>query len=499
MVHRRVIEATRRFGDRTAFVDAATGARVRYDALGAQINAAVETLAARGFQPGDVLAIWARNLPGWAAYAFGAMQAGGAVTGIAPAATVPEATAQLADARAAVLVTEPRRLEAARLAAIGAGVREVVALGEHGHGPMPIAEPAMEDLALLPYSSGTTGQPKGVMLTHANLDASLRQLDAALRVGADDRTIAVAPFAHVMGFMLSLLVPLANGATVVTDARFELQRFLAQIQEHRASVLVVPPPVMAALAGHPLVDGYDLSSVEFVACGGAPLSADLQRAVARRMPGAAVGQGYGMTETAVGITLPDRAEGTVAGSVGRAAEGTELRVIAAGGRDAARGAPGELLVRGPQVMRGYRDRPAETRDVLHDGWLRTGDLVRIDPEGNLFVLDRIKELIKVNAHQVAPVKLEALLARHPAVADAAVAGRPDDRRGEVPVAFVVAREAIDEVELVEGVAAQVAPYKRLAAVHVVEELPRTPAGKLLRRRLVAPPGSRGSADREPVG
>jgi acyl-CoA synthetase (AMP-forming)/AMP-acid ligase II len=364
---------------------------------------------------------------------------------------------------------------------------------------MPIAEPAMEDLALLPYSSGTTGQPKGVMLTHANLDASLRQLDAALRVGADDRTIAVAPFAHVMGFMLSLLVPLANGATVVTDARFELQRFLAQIQEHRASVLVVPPPVMAALAGHPLVDWYDLSSVELVACGGAPLSADLQRAVARRMPGAAVGQGYGMTETAVGITLPDRAEGTVAGSVGRAAEGTELRVITAGGRDAARGAPGELLVRGPQVMRGYRDRPAETRDVLHDGWLRTGDLVRIDPEGNLFVLDRIKELIKVNAHQVAPVKLEALLARHPAVADAAVAGRPDDRRGEVPVAFVVAREAIDEVELVEWVAAQVAPYKRLAAVHVVEELPRTPAGKLLRRRLVAPPGSRGSADREPVG
>jgi acyl-CoA synthetase (AMP-forming)/AMP-acid ligase II len=296
----------------------------------------------------------------------------------------------------------------------------------------------------------------------------------------------VAPFAHIMGFMLSLALPLANGATVVTDERFDLARFLSLVERHRATYLAVPPPVMAALAQDPLVDRYDLSSVDFVASGGAPLSAQVQRAVAERLPGAAVGQGYGMTDTTVAISLPDRALGTVPGSVGRPAVGTELRILTDAAATAAvpvPGAEGELLVRGPQVMAGYLGRPDATAAAFRDGWLRTGDLVRRDEDGNLFVVERLKELIKVNANQVAPAELEALLLTHPSIADAAVVGRPDERCGEVPEAFIVARGEAKADSLIDWLAQRVAPYKRIAAVHTVDALPRTPAGKLLRRRL----------------
>jgi acyl-CoA synthetase (AMP-forming)/AMP-acid ligase II len=297
--------------------------------------------------------------------------------------------------------------------------------------------------------------------------------------------VAVAPFFHVMGFVVSLAVPLAAGATVVTLPRFDLERFLGLAERHRATVLVVPPPLVAALARHPMVDGYDLSRVELIVSGGAPLGPELQRAVAARFPGVVVGQGWGLTETAVGATMPDRDAGTVPGSVGRVMPGTELRVVDPDTqRDLGAGDRGELLVRGPQVMAGYLRRPEATAATIDaDGWLRTGDLGFVDRDGNVFVADRLKELIKVSAYQVAPAELEALLLTHPAVADAAVIGRPDPTHGEVPVAVVVCRAPVDEAELLAFVAERVTPYKRLRTVRFAESLPRTPSGKLLRRAL----------------
>jgi acyl-CoA synthetase (AMP-forming)/AMP-acid ligase II len=323
------------------------------------------------------------------------------------------------------------------------------------------------------------------MLTHANLVTMLRQLNRGLGVTRRDTLLAVPPF-FVMGFMATLALPLASGATVVTVPRFDLGRFLALVQRHRVTVLVVPPPVMAALAGHPMVDAHDLSSVELIVSGGAPLGADLQRAVAARVPGAAVGQGWGMTETAIGATMPERRSGTAPGSVGRVMPNTELRVVdPRTGRDLGAGEPGELWVRGPQVMAGYLNNPAATAEMLDaDGWLRTGDLGRVDDDGNVFIVDRLKELIKVSAHQVAPAELEALLLGHPAVADAAVIPRPDAAHGEVPVAVVVPRGEVDGEQLMAWVAARVAPHKRLRAVRFAEAVPRTPSGKLLRRVLV---------------
>jgi acyl-CoA synthetase (AMP-forming)/AMP-acid ligase II len=485
-------------GPGTALIDGPSGQTVGYDLLASRIERVAAGLAARGFGPGDVLALWAPNLPPWAGVALGAMAAGGTVTGANPASTERELVGQLSDAGASVLVTVPPLAPAARSAAAAAGVGEVVVVGE-AEGATPIAALLAGDapapdvaldpdtaVALLPYSSGTTGLPKGVMLTHTNLVTTVRQVNRGLRLTRQDTVLAVAPFFHIMGFMATLAAPLASGATVVTMPRFDLEGFLTLVQRHRVTVLVVPPPVMAALAGHPLVDGYDLSSLELVVSGGAPLGADLQRAVAARLPGAAVRQGWGLTETSIGVTLPDRRRDTVPGSVGRLMPNTELRVVdPRTGRDLGAGEPGELWARGPQVMAGYHGRPDATAEMIDaDGWLHTGDLGHVDRDGNVFVVDRLKELIKVSAYQVAPAELEALLAGHPAVADAAVIPRPDGAHGEVPVALVVPCGGLDPDELVAWVAERVAPHKRLRAVRLVDAIPRTPAGKLLRRLLI---------------
>jgi acyl-CoA synthetase (AMP-forming)/AMP-acid ligase II len=396
-----------------------------------------------------------------------------------------------------MFVTVPALVPAALAAASAVGVREVVVLGEAegatpiveligGDGPVPEVATEPDGVALLPYSSGTTGLPKGVMLTHSNLVASVRQVRSGLRMTGRDTTLAVAPFFHIMGFVVSLAVPLASGSTVVTMPRFDPEHFFALIQRHRVTVLAVPPPVIALLASHPMAKEYDLSSLELIVSGGAPLGAGLQRAVAARYPHAAVGQAWGMTETTVGATMPDRELGTVPGSVGRVMPNTGLRVVDSDtGGDLGAGERGELWVRGPQVMAGYLGNPGATAEAIDaDGWLKTGDLGYVDGEGNVFVVDRLKELIKVSAYGVAPAELEAVLLTHPNVADAAVVGRPDEERGEVPVAAVVPRGDLDADGLMDWVAEKVAPHKKIGDVRFVDAIPKTPSGKLLRRVLV---------------
>jgi acyl-CoA synthetase (AMP-forming)/AMP-acid ligase II len=485
-------------GPGPALIDGPTGLTVTYDLLASRVERVAAGLAARGFGTGDVLALWAPNLPPWAGVALGAMAAGGTVTGANPACTERELVRQLTDSGASILVTIPTLVPTARSAGAAAGIGEVVVLGE-ADGATPIAALLASDapapdvaldpdtaVALLPYSSGTTGLPKGVMLTHANLVTTVRQMNSGLRLTRHDTVLAVAPFFHVMGFTATLALPLASGATVVTMPRFDLEGFLTLVQRHRVTVLVVPPPIMAALARHPMIDGYDLSSVELIVSGGAPLGADLQRAVAARIPSAAVRQGWGLTETSIGVTLPDRRAGTVPGSVGRVMPNTELRVVdPPTGGDLDAGEPGELWARGPQVMAGYLGRPDATAEMVDaGGWLHTGDLGYVDEDGNVFVVDRLKELIKVSAYQVAPAELEALLAGHPAVADVAVIPRPDATHGEVPVALVVPRAEVDADELIAWVAERVAPHKRVRAVRLVDAIPRTASGKLLRRVLI---------------
>jgi acyl-CoA synthetase (AMP-forming)/AMP-acid ligase II len=429
-----------------------------HDLVAVDTRAHEAALAAHGFGPGDVLALQAPNSFEWIATAVAALRLGGAVTGVSGLATPAEVERQLVDAGAALLAT-PNGITRA---------------------PRPVKAP--DGVALLPYSSGTSGLPKGVMVTHANLITAIRQVSRGLRLTADDVVLALAPFSHVMGFVITLGPALLAGARVLPVPRFDPAGFLALVARERVTVLIVPPPLMPLLARSPV----DLPAVELIVSGGAPLGAELQQAVADRFPHAAVGQGWGLTETTACGTMPDRERGTVPGSCGRLMPNVELRV----------GDDGELLMRGPQTMAGYLRRPDATAALIDaDGWLHTGDAGRIDADGNVFIVDRLKELIKVNALQVAPAELEAVLGMHPAVAECAVVPRPDERCGEVPVAVVVARAEVDGGELMAWVAARVAPHKRLHAVRFVATIPRTPAGKILRRVLrdQVAPADRGGA------
>ena len=491
-----LFEHAARLGDKPALVDGPTGRTLSYRQLAAAVERAAAGLAARGFGKGDVLALSSPNLPEYAVAMYGAMAAGGVVTGANPLLTAGELAGQLADAGASVLVTVPPFLDTAKAAADRAGVGEVLVFGE-AEGATPFAsllasggpppevgiDPA-RDLAALPYSSGTTGLPKGVELTHANLVAQARQTQAVMGVTEDDVVVGMAPFFHAIGQSIILPTSLRAGATVVTMPRFDLAGFLGLIQEHRATFSIVVPPVVLALAGHPMVDDYDLSSLRLLGCGSAPLGADVEQRCADRL-GCPVIQGFGMTEAsaALAIVPPDAPR---AGSAGRLLPGTEARIVdPVGGGDLGPGRTGELWARGPQVMRGYRNRPEATAATLvPGGWLRTGDLCYVDADGYLFVVDRLKELIKYKGIQVAPAELEALLCAHPAVADAAVVPRPDPEAGEVPVAHVATRSEVSAAELEAWVADRVAPYKRLRGIRFVDQVPRSPTGKLLRRVLV---------------
>ncbi|MEJ2861320.1 AMP-binding protein [Actinomycetospora flava] len=490
--------------DAPAVIDAASGRTVTYGELRRDVRRCAVGLRRRGMRPGDVLAIVAPNSPEWLVACLGAMAAGGMVSGINPLYTADEIAPQLRDHGARFLLTIPPFLSLVRSAAAGgvepdimvlgeapddgAGATpfaDVLAAGEGGHLPGGLVDPAV-DLALLPYSSGTTGLAKGVMLTHRAMVTNVEQMQAVMALSPADRSVAAAPFFHAVGLVVVAGVTLRAGGTVVTLPRFEVDAYLAAIAEYRVTVSVVVPPIVLAMARHPAVDRYDLSSLRLLGSGAAPLGADLQQECAARI-GCPVGQGYGMTEAVAAIALFDADLPVVPGSVGMLLPGVEARIVdVMTGADLPAGETGELVVRGPQLMAGYLNNAEATAATIDaDGWLHTGDLARFDADGNLFVDDRLKELVKVKGLQVAPAELEALLRTHPAVADAAVIPVPDERAGERPKAVVVASGPVDAEAILAFVAARVAPHKRITEVAFVEAIPTSPSGKILRRLLVA--------------
>jgi acyl-CoA synthetase (AMP-forming)/AMP-acid ligase II len=484
-----VFEHSADYGDKPALIDGPTGRSYSHAQTAEAIGSAAGILARRGIERGDVVALYAPNSPEYA-IAFHAVVALGAVcTTINPVYTVDELAFQLEHAGAGALLAGPDALDRAREAAGRAGVEEVRVLdelldGDPGDGaPDTPADP--EDLVALPYSSGTTGLPKGVMLSHRNLVANILQSTVQQPVTADDTLVGVLPLFHIYGLSVVMNAVLRNGATLVTMPRFDLEGYLALVQEHRATKAHLVPPIVLALAKSPLVERYDLSSLELVNSGAAPLSAELQHAAAERV-GCPVVQGYGMTESSpvTHVTPLDPARHRL-GSIGPPVPSTECRIVdVASGEELGPGEEGEVCVRGPQVMRGYLDDPEATAAAIDaDGWLHTGDVGHADEDGYVVLVDRVKELIKYKGYQVAPAELEAVLVEHPAVADAAVVGRADEEAGEVPKAFVaLAGEATAE-EIMAFVAERVAPYKRLRAVELVDEIPKSPSGKILRRVL----------------
>ena len=482
--------------DKAALVDGVTGRTTTYGQLARQVRGLAAGLAQRGIRQGDVVALWSPNLPEYAVVFHAVSRLGAILSTANPAYTPDELAFQLKDARARTLITTAALLRRAREAvAIALMPVDIVTIDEAPEVPSlasisvdaeppDVAIDPANDVVVLPYSSGTTGLPKGVMLTHRNLIANLVQIDA-IEAKHLQAFLGVLPFFHIYGMVVIMNFGLRRGATILTLPRFDLESVLRLLQEWPVALAHMVPPIVLALAKQELVDRYDLSSVKWLFSGAAPLGRELTDVVERRL-NVRVRQGYGMTEAspATHYTVAGRER---AGKVGLLMPSTECRIVdPITGADVSVGEPGEVWVRGPQVMKGYLNNPEATaRTVDQDGWLHTGDIGVVDAEGYLEVIDRLKELIKVKGFQVAPAELEALLLKHPGISDAAVIPVADAECGEVPKAFVVARESLTAEDVMTFVEKHVAAYKRIRQVAFVEMIPRSPSGKILRRVLVA--------------
>jgi len=490
-----ILRRASEFGDRPALIEGATGRTVSFAELDRSIRSLAGGLASRGVGPGTTWAMLAPNLPEYVVALHGLALAGATITTLNPTYGAEEIAFQLRDSGATCIVTVGLFLETAKAAAAIVGIDEVVVIGPGDATPFaslfgePIEQVPVdvrEDVVVLPYSSGTTGFPKGVMLTHHNLVANLEQFRAHSAFGDHEVCYAVLPFFHIYGMQILMNAMVSLGIPVVTVPRFDLVQMLELTQTHRITRLFLVPPIVLALAKHPIIDAYDLSSVRQIFSGAAPLGGEVAEAAAARL-GCGIAQGYGMTELSP-VTHAIREGDYRAGSVGTLVAGTEARLIdAETGADAATGEPGEIWVRGPQVMKGYLNNPEATAATVDaDGWLHTGDVAVIDADGHTFIVDRLKELIKYKGFQVPPAELEALLLTHPGVADAAVIGVADDEAGELPKAFVVrSDESLDAAAVQAFVAEHVAHYKQVRIVEFIDTIPKSASGKILRRELRA--------------
>lgn len=493
-----VLQKARSLGNKPALIDAQTGRTITYVELHDLIYGVAAGLRKRNFQKGQVFGILSPNLPEYGIMFHAVSLLGGINTPINPLYTEAEIAHQLRDAGARFLITAPAFLEKAQRAAQDAGIEELFVFGE-ADGATPFASlieenaelPKVEinpgeDLVALPYSSGTTGLPKGVMLSHRNLVSNICQMENLCFFSQDDTLICVLPLFHIYGLMVILNQGLYTGATIVVMPRFDLEQFLQAIERYRVTLAHIVPPIVLALSKHPLIDSYDLSSLKMLFSGAAPLDQHLTRACMERL-NCGIRQGYGMTETSpVTHSSPAARHEVKFGAVGVPAPNTECKIIdLATGEMVGPGKEGEICVRGPQVMKGYLNRPEATAATIdRDGWLHTGDIGFADEDSHFYIVDRAKELIKYKGFQVPPAELEGLLLTHPAIADAAVIPVPDDEAGEVPKAFVVLKGTATADEIMKFVAERVAPYKKIRSVEFIDKIPKSASGKILRRVLI---------------
>ncbi len=481
---------------RLAIRDTAGTSSYTYAELSEKIHALAGGLAGRGIAPGKVVGLMAPNLPEYAIVFHGVAVAGAAVTTINPTYGPQEVRHQLADAGATILFTVPMFAATALEAIEGTDVTEVVIIGDAVEGTTPMAsvygdplEQVPVDVAthtvVLPYSSGTTGLPKGVMLSHRNLVANIEQCIHAIRYQENEVALAALPFFHIYGMQVLMNGLLSNGVATITMPRFDMAEALQAVQDLKITRFFAVPPIVLGLANAPIVDDYDTSSIKQIFSGAAPLGAELADQASTRM-GCEVVQGYGMTELSpVSHSTP---EGDFRpGTSGVTISNTECRIVdPESGEDQPVGERGELWVRGPQVMTGYLNNPTATAETIDaDGWLHTGDIAIIDEHGHMSIVDRMKELIKYKGFQVAPAELEALLITHPKIADVAVIGIPDDEAGELPKAFVAAAPGetvtLDEVQAL--VSENLVSYKQIRALEILDAIPKSASGKILRKDL----------------
>lgn len=481
---------------------------VNYAELERETERAAAGLTALGVRKGDRVAVLVHNIPHFIYAYYGILRAGGVMVPLNTMFTADEIGFILADAEArVVVVAEP-------FANTIDGVRETLPLLDHvvvcgsvapvgamtweqmlaRGGDPPAAESGAEDLACLAYTSGTTGRPKGAMLTHGNLLANLDQMGEVplLAEAETDVVLLVLPMFHIYALNVILGLTMRAGATAVLLERFDPGASLEAIERHRVTVLFGAPPMFTAWLAIPGVERHDLSSVRLAVSGAAPLPGAVLEEFQRRL-GVTIWEGYGLTETAPGAT--SNAMGPVAkpGSIGRPLPRVEVRVVDEDGSDVEEGDPGEILVRGPNVFGGYWNQDDATAEAFREGWFRTGDVAYADEDGYLFIVDRKKDLVIVSGFNVYPREVEDVLYRHPKVQEAAVVGVPHPYTGEAVKAIVVPRpgESPTEEEIIDFCRRSLARFKCPQVVEFARELPHTITGKVLRRALRPAPESAG--------
>ncbi len=494
-------------GGRTAIVDGERS--YSYAQVGEASDRFAAALAGLGVAKGDRVAILAPNCAEYVIALYGIVKAGAIATTINSGYREREIAHQIGDSGAETLIVHDalRDIADAAVAEIrGVERRIVIAPPESSNADSfwgmiaraPASPPSapidpMNDVAVLPYSSGTTGLSKGVMLTHHNLVSNTRQFlsrpgeQSAMR--ADDVVLTHLPLFHIYGMNVLMNGAIGSGACQVMMGRFDMEEFLSLLSRHRVSMLFTVPPVGLGLTQYPGVANHDLSALRVGFFGAAPLSADMQTRI-QDVLGFPIIQGYGMTEASP-VTHADFMEPSLIrhGSIGPPLADTEQKVVdtETGETELPPGEPGELMVRGPQVMKGYYNNASATAETLtEDGWLHTGDIVRMDADGYVWVLDRLKELIKYKGFQVPPAELEGVLLEHPAIVDAAVIGKQDVESGEIPKAFVVRRPdaELSDDDVMSFVASRLATFKHVREVEFIDAVPKNPSGKILRRTLI---------------
>jgi long-chain acyl-CoA synthetase len=504
-------ESAQRFPEKIAVVF--QGQKISYRELDGLVNSFANALGTLGVKKGDRVALYMTNRPEYVISIYAVTRLGAVLTPMNPTYKEAEISHQLNDAEATVLVVQESLYPLVKSIRQQVNqLKDIIIVGQHAeegtrlfrdlirqHAPKhppPVPLSWTEDLVALPYSSGTTGLPKGVMLTQQNLVANNIQFIASGRITEHDTLLVFLPFYHIYGIML-VTGGLYAGATLVIMEAFDLERSLTLAQQHKVTLYYAVPPILIALDNYAELTKFDLSHVRYIMVGAAPMAPEVAQRVQEKT-GVRILQGYGLTEASPVTHLNPVDQGQIKlDSVGLAVPNQEQKIVdlETGERVLGVGEVGELLVKGPHIMKGYWKAPEETSQAIRDGWLHTGDIARIDADGYVYIVDRKKEMIKYKGFAVAPAEVEAVLFKHPAVADCAVIGKPDPEAGEIPKALVLLRpgEEVSAETLIEFVGSRIAGYKKVREVEFVTTIPKTASGKILRRVLIEAERNKASA------
>ncbi|MCX8103452.1 MAG: long-chain fatty acid--CoA ligase [Candidatus Bipolaricaulota bacterium] len=450
-------------------------------------------LRALGLAPGDRFAVYLPNLPQFVIAIWGGFKAGCVPTPMNPTLKKREIVHQVTDSGAKLIIAPVFMLDEVAKAAEELPDLKVFVVGpgsaypnfdELVKHPPTFVERDDDDLALMPYTSGTTGKPKGVLLTHKNLSSNIQAVMRLMQAkGSGERLLVPIPMFHITGMTVLMLSPLSMGVTIYPMLRWDAEQAMQLIQEHKITSMVCVPTLYIDLLHHPKVTQYDLSSLKLCSSGGAKMPVPVIEAMHKKL-GVAVYEGYGLTETSPVTHTNLAAPKPKIGSIGWPIEGAECKIVDENNRRVPVGQVGELCVRGPMVMKGYHNNPEATRQALDDeGFFHTGDLAYVDEEGYYYIVDRVKDMINVGGVKVFPKEVEHVLYEHPAVAECAVVGIPDERKGETVKAYIVLKpgyvpsDTLAE-EIQQHCLRELAAYKHPREIEFVQQLPKTASGKI---------------------